>query len=90
MPAYVSIPNLKIYRPCHGFELGGNSTYIAGFLFFWGFLSFFSEPFSPLIRRSMDNESGLPGGEMEFRDVTGLFLEAADGKCLSQGLLSFE
>jgi hypothetical protein len=37
----------------------------------------------------MDNESGLPGGEMEFRDVTGLFLEAAAGKCLSylQGLL---
>ena len=35
----------------------------------------------------MENESGLPGGEMEFRDVTGLFLKAADGKCLSQGLL---
>jgi hypothetical protein len=31
----------------------------------------------------MDNESGLPGGEMEFRDVTGLFLEAAAGKYLS-------
>lgn len=35
----------------------------------------------------MDNESGLPGGEMEFRDVTGIFLKAADGKYLLQGLL---
>ena len=35
----------------------------------------------------MDNESELPGGEMEFRDVTDLFLKAADGKYLPQGLL---
>ena len=35
----------------------------------------------------MDNESGLPGGEMEFRDVTDIFLNAADGKYLSLGLL---
>jgi hypothetical protein len=35
----------------------------------------------------MDNESGLPGGEMEFCDVTDLFLKAADGKYLLQGFL---
>ena len=37
----------------------------------------------------MDNESGLPGGEMEFRDVTDLFLKASAGEYLShpQGLL---
>ena len=37
----------------------------------------------------MDNESGLPGGEMEFRDVTDLFLKAAAGEYLLhlQGLL---
>ena len=29
---------------------------------------------------SLDNVLGLPGGDMEFRDVTGLFLEAAAGK----------
>ena len=27
-----------------------------------------------------DTKSGLPGGEMEFRDVTDIFLEAASGK----------
>ena len=35
----------------------------------------------------MESEPGLPGGEKEFRDVTGLFLKAADGKYMSQGLL---
>ena len=36
----------------------------------------------------MDNGLGLPGGELEFRDVTGLFLKAATGRYLSylQGL----
>ena len=29
---------------------------------------------------SPDTKSGLPGGEMEFRDVTDIFLEAASGK----------
>jgi hypothetical protein len=39
----------------------------------------------------MDNGSGLPGGEMEFRDVTDLFVKAAAGKYLShlQRLWSF-
>ena len=59
-------------RPWFGFEL-----YIAGFLFL------FPEPFFYLdTRRFLDNESGLPGGEMEFRDVTGLFLKAAAGNYL--------
>ena len=53
-------------------------TSLAFCFLFW--TTFFS-----LIRRFMENESGLPGGEMEFRDVTGLFLKAADGKYLSQG-----
>jgi hypothetical protein len=88
MPAYVSIPNLKFIGLVTGLNLA--AILHRWLSFFCGFLFFCSEPFSPLIRRSMDNESGLPGGEMEFRDVTGLFLEAADGKCLSQGLLSFE
>ena len=39
----------------------------------------------------MDYESGLPGGETGFRDVTSLFLKAAAGMYLSylQGLWSF-
>ena len=68
MTAYV-IPNFLIL------DTAFNSTNIAGFLFLG--LSLFKKN---LIRRFMDNESGLPGGEMEFRDVTSIFLEAADGK----------
>ena len=76
MAAYV-IPNFELI----GLDVDLNSTYIAGFLFL------VLNHFFSLVRYFMENESGLPGGEMEFRDVTGLFLKAADGKCLSQGLL---